>query len=568
MFQVLGPTASPPQKIVLPSSSPGQIEYYMKQPLDDYTYISSMSLSTTASHLPTPTRKVGRPRKNRAGVIAIVPPSDSTIPLPAASGPQTPPPTASREHHDLPRSQIPVTPQSNQRRTTGSKTVPRPFITPQSSSRPHTLDLSLSSNRPWSSSSPLTSPGENGLGIFVNQGIQPPHDVDPSMIYPDQKEVQAANMHSTYTTLFRSPIQYPPYLGKRSLSDFAALSSSAMYGTKERKRASARTRSQTDEYCKSLSPTTATQPPTPASIICFTVSETGQAIIECKESPAMPATPGLHSRMLSSSTSISTLSSSTSPSLSDDHEADEVSEAETEIFNSKGDGILHNDARVAMAKVIRRQQSLLQQYREQLAGQEQQKVDSSERKRKHPRTGHHHRKLKLHDSSGEIVSREKSPASSMDFPKSSLMAVHPTQFTPGIMHQESFASQPLRAGKVQRLHTQPLGALHDQPQLQQSQAQQLQMWHSPAEDTPKDPPKRKRGRPPKKQELQYKGKDGDGVTRCVCGYNDWFGTPMVQCDSCTCWLHMSCVNLDPRLRIVGAWYCPLCTCGVPARANY
>ncbi|KAK9326041.1 hypothetical protein V1517DRAFT_312514 [Lipomyces orientalis] len=561
MFQVLGPTASPPQKIVLPSSSPGQIEYYMKQPLDDYTYISSMSLSTTASHLPTPTRKVGRPRKNRAGVIAVVPPSG--IPLRAPNGPQTPPPTASREHHDLSQSQIPATPQSNQRRSTGSKTVPGPFITPQSSSRPHTLDVSLSSNRPWSSSSPLTSPGGNGLGIFVNQAIQPPHHVDPSMIYPDQKEVQAANMHSTYTTLFRSPIQYPPYLGKRSLSDFAALSSNAMYGTKERKRASTRNRSRTDEYRKSLSPTTVTQPPTPASVICFTVSETGQAVIECKESPA---TPGLRSRVMSSSTSISTLSSSTSPSLSDHHEDDGVSEAETEIFDSKGDGMLHSDARIAMAKVIRRQQSLLQQYREQLAGGEQQNMESSERKRKHHRIDHHDRKVKPHDGSGEIVKSEKSPASSIDLANSSSMAVHPTQSTLGIMHQESFASQQLRVSKAQRLHTQPLEALHDQAQHQQSQAQQLQMWHSPAEDTTREPPKRKRGRPPKKQELQCKGKDGDGVTRCVCGQNDWWATPMVQCDSCTCWLHMSCVNLDPRLRIVGAWYCPLCTYGVQTPA--
>ncbi|KAK9332260.1 hypothetical protein V1520DRAFT_273225 [Lipomyces starkeyi] len=547
MFQVLGPSASPVKKIILPSSSPDQIGRYMQRPLDDHFYITK-SMASTASHsLPTPRHKVRRPRKNKAGIIAIVPPADSALRLPSAAGPQTPPPTASRAHHDPLRAQIPATPQSNQRRTTGNKTVPCAFVTPQSSSRQHSVDLSLSSDRPWPSSSPLTSPGGNGLGIFVNHPNQPPHDVDPSMIHPDQNEVQAVNKYSTYTTLFRSPIQYPPYLGQRSLSNFEALSSSAMYGN-ERKRARTRTRTRTGENGKSLSPTIAKQPQTPPSIICFAISETGQAVIECKESPA---TPESRSRVLSSSTSISTVSSSTSASVSvsDDREADGVSEAETEIFDPKRDLMLHSDARVAMAKVIRRQQALLRRYREQMVIREPQNGDNSEQSGKHQRI-HHSRNWKRHIVSGDVVPSEKPRTSQMDVANSRPMPDRQTQSSPLVRHQEPFAS-PRLAG------------VHEQQQQQQPQAQQMQ---SQAEEAQKVLPKRKRGRPPKNQQQQFKRQGDDGITRCVCGHNDFFGTPMVQCDSCTHWLHMPCVNLDPRVPIVGAWYCPLCTCGVAAGA--
>ncbi|KAK9386739.1 hypothetical protein V1515DRAFT_122519 [Lipomyces mesembrius] len=553
MLQVLGPSESPVKKIILPSSSPDQIDRYMQRPLDDHVYTTTSP--STASHLPpTPRHKVGRPRKNRAGIIAIVPPADSALRLPSAAGPQTPPPTASRAHHDPLRSQIPATPQSNQRRRTGSKTVPRAFITPQSSSRPHSLDLSLSSDRPWPSSSPLTSPGGNGLGIFVNHPNQPPHDVDPSMIYPDQNGVQTVNKYSTYTTLFHSPIQYPLYLGQRSLSNFEALSSSAMYG-KERKRARTWTRTRTGENGKSLSPTIAKQPQTPPSIICFAISETGQAVIECKESPG---TPESRSRVLSSSTSISTVSPSTSASVSDDREADGVSEAETEIFDPKRDLMLHSDARVAMTKVIRRQRSVLQRYREQMAIREPQNDDNIEQSGKHHRR-HHSRNWKRHVGSGDVVPSEKQRACQMNVANSLPMPDRQTQSSPVVRHQEPFATQQLRAEGEQRLRMQRFASVHEQQQQQpQSQSQ--------AEEAPKELKKRKRGRPPKKPQQQYKRQADDGVTRCVCGHNDFFGTPMVQCDSCTYWLHMQCVNLDPRFPIVGAWYCPLCTCGVPAGA--
>ncbi|KAK9485231.1 hypothetical protein V1527DRAFT_145299 [Lipomyces starkeyi] len=538
MFQVLGASASPVKKIILPSSSPDQIDRYMQRPLDDHVYITT-SVASTASHsLPTPRHKVGRSRKNKAGIIAIVPPADSALRLPSAAGPQTPPPTASRAHHDPLRSQIPATPQSNQHRTTGNKTVPHAFVTPQSSSRQHSVDLSLSSDRPWPSSSPLTSPGGNGLGIFVNHPNQPPHGVDPSMINPDQKEVQAVNKYSTYTTLFRSPIQYPPYLGQRSLSNFEALSSSAMYGN-ERKRA--RTRTRTSENGKSLSPTIVKQPQTPPSIICFAISETGQAFIECKESPA---TPESRSRVLSSSTSISTVSSSTSASVSDDREADGVSEAETEIFDQKRDFMLHSDARAAMAKVIRRQQALLRRYREQMAIREPQNEDTSEQSGKRQRL-HHSGNWKRHVVSGDVVPSEPRTRQ-MNVANSGPMPDRQTQSSPPVRHQE-----PIALPRLAGVHEQ-------QPQAQQMQSQ--------AEEAPKVIPKRKRGRPPKKQQQQFKRQGDDGITRCVCGHNDFFGTPMVQCDSCTHWLHMPCVNLDPRVPIVGAWYCPLCTCGVAAGA--
>ncbi|KAK9354901.1 hypothetical protein V1523DRAFT_112014 [Lipomyces doorenjongii] len=557
MFQVLSPSASPVKKIMLPSSSPDQIDRYMQRPLDDHVYTTT-SVASTASHsLPTPKHKVGRPRKNKAGIIAIVPPADSALRLPSAAGPQTPPPTASRAHHDPLRSQIPATPQSNQRRTTGSKTVPRAFITPQSSSRSHSLDLSLTSDRPWPSSSPLTSPGGNGLGIFVNHPNQPPHDVDPSMIYPDQNEIQAVK-YTTYTTLFRSPIQYPPYLGQRSLSNFEALSSSAMYG-KERKRARTRTRTRTGENGKSLCPIIAEQPQTPPSIICFAISETGQAVIECKESPG---TPESRSRVLSSSTSISTVSPSTSASVAHDREADGVSEAETEIFDPKQDLMLHSDARVAMAKVIRRQQALLQRCKEQMAIRDPQKEDNSEQSRKHHRR-QHSRNWKRHVVIGDVVPSEKPRAWQMNVANSMPMPDRQTRSSPPVRHQEQFATQQLRAEGEQRLHMQRLVGVHEQ---QQQQRQQPQSRVQQAEEAPTELPKRKRGRPPKKQQQQCKRQADDGVTRCVCGHNDFFGTPMVQCDACTYWLHMPCVNLDPRVPIVGAWYCPLCTCSVPAGA--
>ncbi|KAK9376723.1 uncharacterized protein V1513DRAFT_374789 [Lipomyces chichibuensis] len=551
MFQVLGPSASPVKQIILPTSSPDRIDQYMLRPLDDHVYITTPAASKESHSRPTPRHKVGRPRKNKAGIIAIVPPADSALRLPNAAGPQTPPPTASRAHHDPLRSQIPATPQSNQRQTTGSKTVPRALITPQSSSRPHSLDLSLSSDRTWRSSSPLTSPAGNGLGIFVNHPNQPPHDVDPSMIYPDQ-DVQAFNKYTTYTTLFRSPIQYPPYLGQRSLSNFEALSSSTMYG-KEHKRTRTRTRTRSSENGKFLSPTVANQPQTPPSNIYFAISETGQAIIECKESPA---TPESRSRVLSSSTSISTLSTSASASASDDRDSDGVSEAETEIFDPKRDLMRHSDARVAMAKVIRRQQALLRQYREQMAIGEPQNEDNSEQSGKYLR--HHHNSV----VSCDAMPSEKPRACQMNVANSMPMPDCQTQSSAPVRHQEPFASQQLRVEGEQSLGRQRFAGVHEQQQQQrQPQVQQLQ---SQAQEAQKELPKRKRGRPPKKQ--QCKRQSDDGVTRCVCGHNGFFGTPMVQCDSCTNWLHMPCVNLDPRVPIVGPWYCPLCTCGVPAGA--
>ncbi|KAK9240026.1 hypothetical protein V1525DRAFT_264071 [Lipomyces kononenkoae] len=555
MFQVLGPSASPVKKIVLPSSSPDQIGRYMQRPLDDHPY------STKSHSLPTPTRKAGRPRKNKAGIIAIVPPADSVLRLPTTgAGPQTPPPTASRAEHGLLRSHIPATPQSDLHRTTGSKSVPHQFITPQSSSRPQSFDFSLSPGRPWpSSSSPLTSPGGNGLGIFVNepgQPGQPRHDVDPAMIYPDQKDFQSVNKYNTYTTLFRSPIQYPPYLGQRSLSNFEALSSSAMYGSRERKRARTRTRSWTGgDHPSSRSPTLRSQPQTPMSVICFSISETGQAVIEYKD---VPPTPESRSRVLSSSTSISTESSSTCASVSDDPDADHVSEAETEIFDPKHGYLLHGDARVAMAKVLHRQQALLRRYHEHTAIGDPQQKNNDERKKKHHRQ--HAWDGKRSVTSGDFVSHENTQA----YPNANSTVVpdRHNQSSPRARGQEPLTSQQLRSEAQQRWRTDqlvsPPGHLLPQEQMFQPQAHGPQVTHSPAEEASKEAPKRKRGRPPKKQQQQYGRKDGDAVTRCVCGHNEFVGAPMIQCDSCTHWLHMLCVNLDPRVRQIGAWYCPHC----------
>ncbi|KAK9371086.1 hypothetical protein V1509DRAFT_559529 [Lipomyces kononenkoae] len=563
MFQVLGQSASPVKKVVLHSQSPDHIGQLMHRPLDDHPY------STKSHSLPTPMRKAGRPRKNKAGIIAIVPPADSALHLPTlCAGPQTPPPTASRTEHNHLRSQIPATPHSDLHLTTGSKRVAHEFITPQSSSRPHSFDFSLSSGKPWpSSSSPLTSPGGNGLGIFVNESAQYRHGVDPAMIYPDQKDLQDFNKCNTYTTLFRSPIQYPPYLGQRSLSNFEAMSSSAMYGSRERKRARTRTRSWAGEEHRSSrsSPTIASQPQTPISVICLAISETGQAVIEYKN---IPATPESRSRVLSSSMSISTASSSTSTSMDDDPEADRVSEAETEIFDPKRDHLLHRDARVAMAKVLRRQQALVRRYREQMAITDPQQTDINEPRKKANRP-HGHRNGKIKVTSGDVTSHEKLQAGQiMD---STAIPDRHFQLPPMVRSQEPLPAQQVKVEGEQRWRTDPLvnlpAHLPPQQQIFQPQAHELQVTHSSqTEEASKEPPKRKRGRPPKKQQQQYVQKDGGAITRCVCGQNDFVGAPMIQCDSCNHWLHMLCVNLDPRVRPIGAWYCPLCTSGIRAGA--
>ncbi|KAK9456602.1 hypothetical protein V1511DRAFT_456675 [Dipodascopsis uninucleata] len=408
-----------------------------------------------------------------------------------------------------------------------------PTSTPLSASGPPHLDPSLTSDETWPSSSPTMPNGGNGLGIFVQQ-----HDVDPTLIYSDQTEIGysrpnmyvQAEKYNSYTTLFRSPIKFSPFTDKNVITEFPPLSAQEMYsGSRRRKRT----------CTESTRRSGVSLPSSPISVVQFSVSDSGQAVIEERRVSfsEYQRVASYRERVASASSTLSTVSSSSSIScLNDSSDFDgSVSEAETEICDTMAmPSMCYSDARVAFAKVIRRQQIQLEMYHEEAL------------------------------QSGVSSSNSLAPA-----------------FTGNLRKQKKSSKKRRRRTKLKA---------HRHEQLQQQQSQQIHnfidsfysstqqqylaaavplgtTFKSTSDEVQEPAPKRKRGRPPKKRipspPIYHKQVTPNDATRCVCGTLEWYGDPMVQCDNCAYWLHMSCVSLDPRTKLPGAWYCPFCTGQIP-----
>ncbi|KAK9463488.1 uncharacterized protein V1516DRAFT_667901 [Lipomyces oligophaga] len=257
----------------------------------------------------------------------------------------------------------------------------------------------------------------------------PQQHVDPALIYhglPVSSQSDVVTAGSAPSLIFSSPIHYPPYLGKRSLSDIGALKQASFSGKSKRLRttsaesstsvASSTSSSSSDISCStcmsassavfspvSRSPTTS---PSHRPAVVFGISPSGQAIVryslssstssslsdETTSSPKQvihseitlpssppPATP--HSLSVSAQAPKSSKHSRTATSYQRrKHFATSptLSEAETEIAdNPKLHHVPRSDARLAMARAIRRQQALLQVYRESTAPNTSAEMDVS-----------------------------------------------------------------------------------------------------------------------------------------------------------------------------------------------
>lgn len=55
-----------------------------------------------------------------------------------------------------------------------------------------------------------------------------------------------------------------------------------------------------------------------------------------------------------------------------------------------------------------------------------------------------------------------------------------------------------------------------------------------------------------------RGSQASGSTRCICSSSDQVGRFMIQCESCSKWLHMKCVGLDPN-RVPPVYICTYCS---------
>ncbi|KAK9466504.1 hypothetical protein V1512DRAFT_271466 [Lipomyces arxii] len=557
-----------------PSSSPDHVEQYTSKCHYEQGYHASTTAmnhmlpkATTNGGPPAKQRKISKSAK-RKGIIAIVPPSSASTSM-AGAPPQTPPPSASKKNRnrDGASAREPATPGPASRQSTGTKTVPNAFVTPQSAQSKSQNDFH-SAHGTWPSSSPARGLEDNALGISVFSSQQA-HDVDPTLIYPDSyhgRDAHPTKQYNSYTTLFRSPIQYPPYLGKRSLSDFVPLSSTSKCGSNDMK-------------SFPLARSSGAEPPsTPVSAsICFEISEAGQAVVR----QSSPVTPGSRQRMLSSSTSVSlsTLSSSSgslSPNSDLAAEIDsDISEAETEIYNDTLQPNQHSDARIAMAKAIRRQQIQLRQEYERRLGQLSKEKHTEER-----RLQRRLKKLKRHASHNDaITGHEQSRSESTELRRSvsKPVTLPLNQFHYGPPSQDDHFSgfHGRRADMENAQSAYQMNLIHqphemDQRQLQQHYQYQQQHQHQQHQDhMPNYLMKRKRDQPAENQyqQQQREVEEDEGVTRCLCGTTEWLGEPMIQCDSCACWLHMGCVRLDPRTRIIGAWYCPICSNTVSGFSN-
>ncbi|KAK7206395.1 hypothetical protein BZA70DRAFT_294675 [Myxozyma melibiosi] len=551
-------------------------------PASSFTYSFPDSLHSLPSlpSLPDKPKKTKTPRKSRAK------PKSLAIP------PQTPPPP----RHDLtppassPLRESYLSHSDAHHPSVAGKTVPsHPFLTPQSIRRQR--------QRQQSSSPVAHDAASNALGIFVS-GPDSSEAVDPHLIYSggqsqlthltpsssssDDKSHPAE--YDSYTKFFRSPIQYPPYLGKRSLSDFGSLSSSWLKSstksssekTKDHKR---HKRSRTISSL-SVSSDAAVAPPaddlrTPpasATTLCFSISDDGQAVIECRSDAALsqtapplsaisqdcpPTTTLSRSRNPSSSLSIATISSSDYTSFSsDDDEQSGVSEAETEIFDPKLEHISRSDARVAMAKAIRRQQALLQVYRERVASRDTARSEKkkSRKMKRSASTNDVHEMQQMRGEQGSVM-QESAPLS---YP---MMAATSMPARAATFEQHEYSQQQQQQQEGWMMQEMAYQHQHQQAETQAAQARETT-------------PKRKRGRPRKTTTAPAPqlaaveepaptapalAASSEGVARCICHAKDWYGEPMIQCDSCQCWLHMSCVGLDPNVQFSGSWYCPYCT---------
>ncbi|KAK9477548.1 hypothetical protein V1514DRAFT_333599 [Lipomyces japonicus] len=490
-------------------------------------------------------KKKGRPRKQAKSLLAVVPPPPSNFVVTPIGAPHTPPPSAikprRRSEKKSSSSEIPETPSSVTRNTTGHKTVPSSFVTPKSVSR---SSPPATSHELWQSSSPV-GPDGSGLGIFVQPPIARLQDVDPILIDSQGQSGRSSQVYS-YTKIFSSPIHYAPYLGKRSLSDYEALSSATMYDSRESKRAKV-----------GLGPTSylsGPQTPNAAGKITFSVSESGQAIVE-------------HQQLVTPDTSRSRIPTdcswwSEASSLSASDQDGDLSEAETEILDASNlnASMQHFDAREAIADIFRQRQ-----IQHQIAQERKTKLQEKKRQL---------RKLKRHASSSDIQenprllsSQESLPSYVRSYSDLSVPVNAESLFltrSAESLHQRA-SSLALQADYEMQLYAEKQRREHesisrDQKNLynQGQQVEQVKLQEGQK--------KNKRGRPPKGQSQKQKTKNNIGTneaTRCVCGSAEWYGEPMVQCDNCQHWLHIACTNVDPNVKIQSIWYCPFCTGNVP-----
>lgn len=512
-----------------------------------------------------PSAKKSRARRSKANSLSVVAPrSGSRM---ASTHPQTPPPSASRRHDLTPPASFAMKDQQWQSHpSTGGKTVPHAFLTPQSVRR----------RQPSSDWQGLSSPvaadaASNALGIFVNEpeAADTPlehRDVNPTLIYSGAPSHASHLMHSaaanqvsdfaSYTKIFHSPIQYPPYLGKRSLSDFGAMSAGLMHGNDGfEKRRHKRSRTVTSISASDSTPVREPRsPPLSATTLCFSISDHGEAMIECRSSPSVEYSPGLdtpmqpHSRNHSASTSITTISSSDSLGLSDSDS--DISEAETEIFDPKLENVSRTDARVAMAKAIRRQQALLQVYRERVASRDTARTEKKKSRR-----------MKRSASSGDLHDTafrdgQSTPLSAV--PQGLEMIVStsmPGRIAYDARQQQSQKLQEYfhndldaQQEEASRVYTEHEHMRRYSQQQEENRCMQEMVFqravqaqaviHQPMqqvrgnEDLSQQPvvTKRKRGRPKKtvSQDFGRAPAQDESVSRCVCEATKWYGEPMIQ----------------------------------------
>ncbi|KAK9447634.1 uncharacterized protein V1518DRAFT_429157 [Limtongia smithiae] len=371
-------------------------------------------------------------------------------------------------------------------------------------------------------------------------------------------------------------------------------------------------------------------PATPVSAsVFFRISDSGQAIVERRDSSpttcliddsAVAHHHRTHSRRNRQRNPSGHSVVVSSPSQASDSDSN-VSEAETDIFDPATESLHRNDARLALAKALRRQQALLQQQRERKASKDQQRA-AARAEHKRP-----HRKLKRHASSADISRADVMPelqhrysvphaeiggvplAATMSMPatlhpSSARRVVSAPQYLPDphfyalpqlapyagtpphiqiVMQQQQqqqYVEQMHRVANLRNVQHQQMLAhaqlqratVHPEQPASQSLLTTPSKGSTASEPSSQEPLKRKRGRPPKRplsaQQQQQQQQQpllsltdsprDEGVTRCVCGAKEWYGDPMIQCDACKSWLHMACVGLDPRQQIIGVWYCTFC----------
>jgi hypothetical protein len=85
----------------------------------------------------------------------------------------------------------------------------------------------------------------------------------------------------------------------------------------------------------------------------------------------------------------------------------------------------------------------------------------------------------------------------------------------------------------------------------QSQPQQ-QVYRAQPQQHPQQP------HPPQQQQQQQQQPQQDVRIRCPCGDNQYYGSALVQCKSCTQYQHPACVNINPAFGQPPSYCCFLC----------